>query len=51
MKLHGGKGRGGRRRGRGRGGSSSGERKDNAPGLLGHGTKQQAPSKTPTPTE
>ncbi|KAL6578144.1 hypothetical protein OROMI_010472 [Orobanche minor] len=50
-KPHGGKGRGGRRRGRGRGGSSSGERKDNAFGLLGHGTKQQAPPKPPAPAE
>ncbi|KAL6561117.1 hypothetical protein OROMI_016718 [Orobanche minor] len=50
-KPHGGKGRGGRRRGRGRGGPSSGKRKDNAPGLLGHGTKQQAPPKTLAPTE
>ncbi|KAL6585665.1 hypothetical protein OROMI_002309 [Orobanche minor] len=51
MKPHGGKGRGGRRRGRGRGGPSSRERKDNAPGLLGHETKQQAPPKTSAPTE
>ncbi|KAL6580040.1 hypothetical protein OROMI_008064 [Orobanche minor] len=50
-KPHVGKGRGGRRRGRGRGGSSSGERKDNAFGLLGHGIKEQAPPKPPAPTE